>query len=324
MWFALRSRHPFFFTTANPGIQTGGLFSESKIQILQTIPQRYLPITLFLSNQEPLEQVAEKVRIAGLSFPIIAKPDVGERGLLVKIIRDELELIEHLNAHPIDWILQEYISLPVEASIFYYRLPGAKKGEITSICLKEFLHFSGDGKTTIGAWMAADFRASKQLDRFKKEQPQLLEQVLPVGEKIILEPIGNHVRGTTFLNGNDWISPELETVFDQLIDQMQDMFYGRFDLRCQSMELLQKGQQFKVLEFNGIGAEPAHIYDPKIPIRKKYSEIFRHWKVIFQIYRLQKARGVKAESWSGMLKYYRNYARYMQQIRAVAKNQLPS
>lgn len=51
--------------------------------------------------------------------------------------------------------------------------------------------------------------------------------------------------------------------------------------------------EFKAVEFNGIGAEPAHIYDPEYPVWKKYRDIYRHWRVIFEIYKIQAANGVE-------------------------------
>lgn len=318
-WFAIRSRHLFFFTSANPTIETGGLFSESKINILRKIPVQYLPITCFFPKGIPFHSVLTEIKKNKLSYPLIAKPDVGERGLLVKLIYNQEELEKHLNSQLIDWIIQEYVDLPTEASVFYHRMPNDNSGRITSLCYKDFLAFNGDGQTSIGAWMEQDFRASKQLNRFLREQPQLLKSIPAAGERIVLEPIGNHNRGTTFLNGNNWINDEMEKAFDVLALQMPNSYYGRFDLRCISLESLQKGQDFKVLEFNGIGAEPAHIYDPKMPVRKKYAEIFRHWKIIFRIYTQQKARGIRPDSWRKMLNYLRKYRSYMRSIHLTHK-----
>jgi hypothetical protein len=239
------------------------------------------------------QAIVHRMHEVGLdTFPIIVKPDVGERGFLVTKINSEAELQDFMAGHPIDFLIQGFVELPLELAVLCHRLPGSQQASVTSICIKETLKVTGDGQSTIRQLMQASDRASFQLARFQAENPSLLHQVLPAGQVLELEPIGNHCRGTMFLNGNAHIDEQLTQAFTSVLTQMGDIHYGRFDMKCQSIEHLRSTGEFKAVEFNGIGAEPAHIYDPSYPVWKKYRDIYRHWKVIYQIYKIQKANRI--------------------------------
>lgn len=84
-----------------------------------------------------------------IEYPLIAKPDIGFRGLLVKKIENESELKSYIQKYDINIIIQEYINCKNECGIFYHRHPNEEKGVITSITLKKFLNITGDGSSTL-------------------------------------------------------------------------------------------------------------------------------------------------------------------------------
>ena len=195
-------------------------------------------------------------------------------------------------------------------------MPNALEGKITSLCVKKTLEVIGDGHSTIELLMENYPRARFQLERFKKDFPELVRQIPAKGERIELEPIGNHSRGTTFLNGNVHINEELEKVFDKIALKMEGIYYGRFDMKCESVELLQEGKVFKILEFNGIASEPAHIYDPSYSVIQAYKDIFQHWKIIYQISKAQRQKGVKPMTVREAYQSVKTYFQYMQSAKA--------
>lgn len=315
LWFALRARKLFFFSAVNPVIETGGMWGESKYNILQRIPEEYLPKTIFIHKEQDFFSVKNKFMSSGLSYPVIAKPDIGERGTLVVKIKDEQSLFDYFNKNKIDFLIQELISYPVELSVMHHRMPGNGAGRVTSVCVKETLKVTGDGISTVAQLMAKKSRAKLQLKRFEKTFPELLEMV-PASQQILeVEPIGNHCRGTMFLNGNHYIDKKMTAVFNSLAATMDNIYYGRFDLKCSSVEDLKEGRGFKILEYNGIGAEPAHIYDPSYPLFEKYRDIYRHWKIIYRIYRLQKKKGVKAMSVKEAIRSLKAYFDYQKLLK---------
>jgi hypothetical protein len=91
-------------------------------------------------------------------------------------------------------------------------------------------------------------------------------------------------------------------------------------MKCASIEQLRKGEALKIMEFNGVTAEPAHIYDPGYPIGATYRDIYRHWRIIYQIYLRQKDRGVKAMTFGEAWRAISDYRSYMQLARKTNKH----
>ena len=306
-----------FFSAVNPVIETGGVMGESKINILNRLPKSLIPSTVFIKREHAgLKVVLEKIKANGIEFPIIAKPDVGERGFLVEKILNPEELALYLKQTKVDFIIQEFVTHPDELSVMYHRMPNSKSGKITSVCIKKTLTVEGDGISNVEDLMQDYPRARLQLARFRKNRASILQKIPKRGEIIELEPIGNHSRGTTFLNGNHLIDKTLEAGFDKIGAEMDGIYYGRFDLKCASIEALKTGKDFKILEFNGIASEPAHIYDPKYSTLKAYKDIYDHWKIIYKISKVQRANGIKSMSLKEAYESVINYFKYLRSAKA--------
>lgn len=313
LFFAIRSRALFFFSAVNPAIETGGVLGESKINILNRLPKTAIPKTIFVKKENANHGwILEQMGSNEITFPIIAKPDVGERGFLVEKIENQNALLAYLQQIKVDFIIQEFVDFREEISVMYHRMPNAPGGVITSVCLKETLTVRGDGVSTIEKLMQEYPRARFQLPRFKNKNPDFLKIIPQNGETVELEPIGNHCRGTTFLNGNHHIDEDLKVVFDKIGAEMEGIHYGRFDLKCKSIELLKSGRDFKILEFNGVASEPAHIYDPGYSTYRGYKDIYDHWKIIYKISKIQRSQGVESmnlkEAIDSVVSYF-NYKR---------------
>ena len=289
---AARARSLFYFSAANPGIPSGGMLGESKFDILEKIPAAYKPATIRLPPSVTTGEALERMARAGIRFPIIAKPDVGERGWMVEKIGDEAGLAAYLRRIRVDFLVQTYVEGPLEFGVFYYRLPGAARGEVTSVVVKEFLSVTGDGRSTVGALVRRNPRAALQHERLREQYPEAWDRVLPPGRQMPLEPIGNHCRGTAFLDGTHLVDDRLHDVFDRISRAVDGFYYGRYDLRCASLEGLYDGAGIRIVELNGVGAEPGHIYQPGFSLWEGYRVLFRHWTAMYRIARLNHRRGV--------------------------------
>src|SRR5687768_4523313 len=168
LWNVIKTRDLFFFTLTNPGIKTGGFFGESKSQILSQIPEEYKPKTVLWEAPVYAEEIEDLFSKAGLSFPVIAKPEIGERGWLIARIHSMRELKDHIKSHPIDLIIQPFVEMPMELSIMVHRLPDGSKSEVTSICQKEFLNVIGDGVSTVEQLIIKKDRAFLHYEKLKK------------------------------------------------------------------------------------------------------------------------------------------------------------
>ena len=118
---------------------------ESKKSIYDMIPGKYYPGTLLFSAGTNPSEVIGSVKEFEFALPLIAKPDIGMKGLSVKKIGNVDELREYALSSKVDFLVQEYIPYENELGIFYYRYPDAAKGRISGIVGKEFLTVKGNG-----------------------------------------------------------------------------------------------------------------------------------------------------------------------------------
>lgn len=306
LWLSLRARSLVFFSAANPGIPMGGMFGESKFDILQKIPRQYTPITLKVELPASADSITETIRKADLRLPVIFKPDIGERGYHVqKISRfDEIPMYLKESSGPI--LIQELIEGPLEFGVFYARFPGEEKGRVISLVGKEMLSITGDGTSTLLELIMNNDRAKLQLKKLEIAFKDQLAAIVEAGKRIELVSIGNHAMGTRFINANHLINDRLSGTFDKISADIAGFYFGRFDLRCESLDDLYGGR-VKIMELNGCGAEPAHIYDIKFPLWKAFQELIRHWDYIFQIAKANRARGVNFVTLREGLLFYRRF-----------------
>ena len=291
IWNALKARDFFFFTLTNPGIETGGFFGESKSAILSHIPDEFKPKTVLLKHPEKPENIDSFFKQSGLTFPVIAKPEIGERGWLISRINNLEELKEYVKAHPIDTILQTYVDFPLELSIMVYSMPDGSNSAVTSICEKHFLQICGDGLSTIGQLIMAQDRAVLQFEKLWDKFGDRWNEILQAGEVLILENVGNHCRGTMFLDRNAQIDEAITRHMVSLLRTMPEVYYGRFDMRVGSWQALRDGKEIRILEFNGTSSDPAHIYQPGYSLVKAYRDMAYHWGIMYRISRQNRQVG---------------------------------
>jgi len=311
LWLSLRSRSFFFFSGANPGIVMGGMFGESKYEVLKKIPETYTPKTILIEQPATSAEVLAKLLYHGFRLPVIFKPDIGERGFMVSRIRTEQDIERYLQTMKFNFLVQELVDLPLEFGVFYVRYPHQKTGKVTSIVKKEMLSVTGDGRTTLQDLILAKDRAKLQWGNLQQTFQDQLHQVVPEAKTIELVSIGNHCLGTKFLNGNHLINEKLCSTFDRISHQVEGFYYGRFDLRCASVEALYEGQ-IKIMELNGCGAEPAHIYQPGYPLRKAIGVMLSHWKSIFIIASENANKGMAFTSYKEASYHYKNFKKATQ------------
>src|SRR5687768_328946 len=106
LWLSIRSRTILFFSASNPGIPMGGMFGESKIDILNKIPRELIPTTAFIKLPASRGAVIDAMKSNGLEFPVIFKPDLGERGFMVRRINGDSDIDKYIREIRIDFIIQ--------------------------------------------------------------------------------------------------------------------------------------------------------------------------------------------------------------------------
>jgi hypothetical protein len=225
---------------------------------------------------------------------------------MVKRINTEADIVTYLQQMKFDFLIQEFVDLDLEFGVFYQRFPSMERGSVTSIVAKEMLSVTGDGRSTLGELIQNFDRAKLQWEKLKIMHAPRLNEIIPSGQKIQLVSIGNHALGTKFLDGNYLINEKLSRSFDELALQIDGFYFGRFDLRCASLDDLYSGN-VKVMELNGCGAEPAHIYQPGFSIFTAAGVLLKHWRNIFDIARANARNGVPYIHYSEAKVFYRKF-----------------
>ncbi len=292
LWLSLKARSFYFLTSANPNIRNGGFIMESKMSVYRQMPDALYPATVLLEAGSGEEVIGKAIRNASLQFPVIAKPDYGERGLAVKKIMDLPSLTQYAARMPSPFLVQAFVPYELEAGFFFVRLPGEARGRITGIVNKQPVAITGDGLHTVRELVFAEPRYILQWSYIRKEHATRLSDILPTGERLVLVPYGNHSRGSLFTDEIHRLNTALETTLLNICNSIPQFNFGRLDIRFDSWEALEKGQHFSVIEVNGSGSEPTHIYDPAHSIFFAWREIARHWRWLYLISCHQNKAGV--------------------------------
>jgi hypothetical protein len=291
LWYCIRSGSFWFFTSSNPTITFGGFEGEGKKEMYECLPKELYPKTIFILAGEPIDMVKEKIRSAGLHYPFIVKPDVGMKGLLFRKVDDENKLEIYHSQMPFEYIVQELVLYPLEVSVFYYRYPHKVNGVITGFIQKDLMEVRGDGMKTVWELIREHPKARFRLDEMKMRHDEQAHYIPAKGESYLLAHAANLNRGARFSNLENEIDEELVKVFDAISLPAQ-FFYGRFDIKCQSIADLKKGINFSILEYNGSGAEPNHVYQSGLSLLEANRVFLRHWKVLYEISRYNHRNGI--------------------------------
>ncbi|MFL6274402.1 MAG: VTT domain-containing protein [Blastocatellia bacterium] len=317
-FLALKHRSLTLFTAANPGIVAGGFVGESKIDILRQLSASADYVACATLIEAPLdaeERIARSrsfMTEQGLSFPVVLKPDAGQRGSGVAVVRTEAELADYLRGSTVATIIQEYVP-GAEFGVFYCRRPNEAKGRIFSITEKRFPVVTGDGFSTLERLILQDPRAVCMARFYLDKQRERLADRPTAGEAVQLVELGTHCRGAIFLDGGWTKTAELERAFDEISRGFEGFYFGRFDVRAPSVEQFIQGRGFKIIELNGVTSEATHIYDPRNSLFAAYRVLFEQWRLAFEIGAANRRCGVqptRLRALIGLLVEYKQSARH--------------
>lgn len=304
-WLAIKHRGPTVFTAANPGIPDGGFVGESKAQIQDRIAPEYVAryrlIEAGLSLAEREAAVHDFMSAAGLGFPVVVKPDVGQRGSGVSVVHKPADLGAALSALKKKWLIQEHVP-GCELGVFYVRRPGQAAGEIFSITEKRLPTLEGNGSSTLETLILRDDRAVCSTRLLFERFADRLEEVPTAGQQVPLVELGTHCQGALFLDGERFKTPELIAAVETISRSFDGFFFGRYDLRAPSWDAFLRGEDLKVVELNGVTSEATHIYDPRYSFGDALRVLARQWELAYEIGAANGERGVRPARVAGLLR----------------------
>jgi membrane protein DedA with SNARE-associated domain len=310
LYLGVRYRSFTLPSASNPNIETGGFMGESKGTVMNMVSdenrQWIADFVTFhrdgVPGEKDLGNALTLMESRNLGFPVVAKPDIGWNGYGVRLIEDKNHLSQYISTFPDNEniILQKPVPHDGEAGVFYVRIPGEAKGRIKSITLRYFPFVTGDGKSTLRELIQNDSRTKYRAGFYLGGRSEHvgfdnsdLDLVPQAGELIRLSFIGSLRVGGLYRDATSMITPELNERFDRIAQSMPEFYFGRFDIRFESIEKLSRGEGFSIIEINGAGAEAIQAWDPNVPLSKLYREFFRSYKLLFKIGDINRGRGFR-------------------------------
>jgi hypothetical protein len=160
------------------------------------------------------------------------------------------------------------------------------------------------------------------------DAPALREYLrhFPAGERLILQRLvpysgeaavlyarlpgvrSGRVLSLSFRAGSHWcdasrhVTPELEARLDAIASSMREFHYGRFQLRFASIDELMRGENFSVVEINGIRSGTNRDCDPALPLAEVYRRLADQQRIMFLIGEKNRTRGFAPVGCADVLK----------------------
>ena len=333
MWLLLSLRYRSFTlpTAANPSFECGGLVGESKNQaMLQVTPEAvkwFAPHVLLTRSSttdrsdsrvdsrsaEDLQIALRSLERAALAFPVVAKPDRGHQGYGVRPIYCVADLLSYIDAFPRGetMVLQKLIALQHEAGVFYVRLPGERSGHIFSMNLSAPAQVVGDGVSSLRQLIHAAPLVARCRSLQLEAQHDRLEWIPHARETVVLSFARSLRLGATLTDGRQLVTTAMLARFDEIADGIKDFYFGRFDVRFERLDEFQRGENFQIVEVNGVGAEANHIWDANTTLRNAYKTLFAQYKLAFHIGHLNRQRGCQPVGARALWRFFSNQQRVL-------------
>ena len=313
---ALRYRSLTLPSVVNASIETGGLAGESKRACLDLISADHARNVARTVEVSPGQDIAEIRQQAGLTFPLIAKPDIGWCGYGVRRIDSPNELQAYATSFPTgaSLLLQEFIAGPHEAGLFYVRRHAEAFGKVTAMTFRHQPQVRGDGIRTMAMLMQDDPRLTHRTDAVRDNIGSARLQSVPApGEVVILSTVASLRVGGRYEDATRLITPALNARVQEIAGSMADFHFGRFDVRFSNLAELQHGV-FQIIEVNGVGSEAIQYWDPAMGLFEAYRGVFAKQSLMFAVAQEFRAAGRRpigvvalARAWWRQMELTRGY-----------------
>jgi hypothetical protein len=315
LWYCLKARSMWFFTASNPTLTFGGFEGESKREMYEQLPISMYPKSIYISPSLPFAEVEKLFDESYFKYPIAVKPGIGMMGFMFRKIDNSGELKSYHAKIKCEYIIQELVAYPMEVSVFYYRFPDQQKGTITGFLKKEVPEVMGDGKSSLAELIdQLALRPGFNVAEWKAKHSNRLDEIIPLGKIYRLSIVANLSRGGRLISLAHEKDERLLKVFDDLADYTKHFYYGRYDIKCNSVEELKKGN-FCILEYNGSGAEPHHIYGAGNNLPQAYKIILHHWKMLYKISTYNHKKGIPYWRFSDGYKFLKGAKKHFKMLK---------
>ncbi len=144
--------------------------------------------------------------------------------------------------------------------------------------------------------MQADPRAQRVLGRGDHRFELDPNSVPAPGQVVRLSAIGSTRVGGLYRDGAAHITPALQAAVDAIACDMDQFYFGRFDVRFGAVAQLERGEGLRIMEVNGAGSEAIQAWDPDYGLWRGLLIIFAKQNLLFAIGAANRRRGVQPVS----------------------------
>ncbi len=281
LYFAIKAKHPFFFSAINPDIPWMWFLDDAKTDTYKLLEPRLYPQSVEISIPISHIKLQWYIKDSQLVYPMIIKPnwDSVRWNDVYYIVSPEDRTTYLTKLAPNNYLIQEYITWE-EYSIYYCCYPNHSSGNILGITKKIYPTITWDWISTIGQLIQSHKRYHRYYLLFRDTYHIDMNEVLPSWVSKQIATIWNHSKWSMFLDRSSYISNSLVQVIDNIFDHNVGVHLFRLDIKTQSRDKLLEWN-FKIIESNnGVFAEPTYMYDPDYKLINAYKQIYNirnHW-----------------------------------------------
>ena len=184
-------------------------------------------------------------------------------------------------------------------------------GRIFSMNLSAPAQVVGDGASSLRQLILAAPLVARCRALQLEAQRERLHWIPPARETIVLAFARSLRLGATLTDARQLVTPALLARFDEIADGIKDFYFGRFDVRFERLAEFQCGENFQIVEVNGVGAEANHIWDANTTLRNAYKTLFAQYKLAFHIGHLNRQRGCQPVGARALWRFFINQQRVL-------------
>jgi hypothetical protein len=283
--------------TINPDISgLSGMVGASKAHLNTKVNPIFRPKDALFNIGVTVEQMQRRIIEKKILFPIFIKPVKGERAAGVEFLRDKEALSHVIIDRKRSYIIEEAIMTHAEFCINVQRNLESNMFSVFSITERIIPKVTGDGLSSIRQLIPGLDLTDLQKQKIENAlDSSFLNKVL---ERNISE---NVVRTASISYGTEYVklnlNPNQKKLLEHQINQMllpADGFnIGRFDIKANNLQALLVGD-CKVVELNGIGGMPTHVYETHLSIEQKQNILDEYFELLQIFSRQQVSRGFKS------------------------------
>lgn len=314
-WIGLSIYHrsltlPFL---ANPDLTLSGMVgvpkSELMVQAKGLCKEAILDwITFEVDGKSPEEQAGTWIASAeknGIHLPFVCKPDIGCRGVGVKLVKSAEQLAGIIKSYPegTSLMCQKLASSEAEVGIFYVRDPETGAGDVISMTSKFLPTVTGDGVRTLGDLIEKDDRAGQLVHLYHERHKDKWNSIPAKGEVVRLVFSASHSKGAIFRDACKHITPELKSAVVKIMDDLPNFYYGRLDVKYADFASLQRGETLEIIEINAASSESTHIWDRDAKYIDAVKTLLWQYRTLFRLGAYHRSQGRKAP---GLIKFLRH------------------